>query len=97
MLDEGHHIADVARDSLEVEGDITLVSLQAQLDNLSRFVTQYLQQFRPVKPPKLADSARLQKHLDAMSDVYRDVAMYTQALLPAGGTGAAGRKTVLSD
>ncbi|MBT0350088.1 ATP-dependent DNA helicase DinG [Morganella morganii subsp. morganii] len=82
VLDEGHHIADVARDSLEVEGDITLVSLQAQLDNLSRFVTQYLQQFRPLKPPKLADSARLQKHLDAMSDVYRDMAMYTQALLP---------------
>ncbi|GAA0326270.1 ATP-dependent DNA helicase DinG [Morganella psychrotolerans] len=86
VLDEGHHIADVARDTLEVEGDITLTSLQAQLDNLAKFVTQYIQQFRPVKPPKLADSARLQKHLEVMLDTYRDVAMYTQALLPERAT-----------
>lgn len=62
VLDEGHHIADVARDSLEVEGNITLTHLTAQLDNFVRHVEYYLSQYRPVKPPKLAKANHLTQH-----------------------------------
>ena len=55
-IDEGHHIPDVARDALEVEGEITLSALNMQLDNMARHVSQYLVQFIPVKPTQISRS-----------------------------------------
>ncbi|HEJ9439712.1 TPA: ATP-dependent DNA helicase DinG [Proteus mirabilis] len=82
VLDEGHHIPDVARDALEVEGEITLSALNMQLDNITRHVSQYLAQFIPVKPPKLADPIRFDAHIAKMRDAYQDVEHFTRALLP---------------
>ncbi|HHJ1175402.1 TPA: ATP-dependent DNA helicase DinG [Proteus mirabilis] len=82
VLDEGHHIPDVARDALEVEGEITLSALNIQLDNMTRHVSQYLAQFIPVKPPKLADPIRFDAHIAKMREAYQDVEHFTRALLP---------------
>ncbi|MDF7241263.1 ATP-dependent DNA helicase DinG [Proteus mirabilis] len=82
VLDEGHHIPDVARDVLEVEGEITLSALNMQLDNMTRHVSQYLAQFIPVKPPKLADPIRFDAHIAKMREAYQDVEHFTRALLP---------------
>ncbi|HIE0404925.1 TPA: ATP-dependent DNA helicase DinG [Proteus mirabilis] len=82
VLDEGHHITDVARDALEVEGEITLSALNMQLDNMTRHVSQYLAQFIPVKPPKLADPIRFDAHIAKMREAYQDVEHFTRALLP---------------
>ncbi|HDU8637769.1 TPA: ATP-dependent DNA helicase DinG [Proteus mirabilis] len=82
VLDEGHHIPDVARDALEVEGEITLSALNMQLDNMTRHVSQYLAQFIPVKPPKLADPIRFDAHIAKMREAYQDVEHFTRALLP---------------
>ncbi|MBC8951839.1 ATP-dependent DNA helicase DinG [Xenorhabdus sp. PB62.4] len=85
VLDEGHHIPDVARDSLEVEGEITLFQLNGQLDSFIRHVEQYLIQFRPTKPPALANVTRLQTHCEAIREHFKELAMITQALLPERG------------
>lgn len=82
VLDEGHHIPDVARDALEVEGEVTLSALNMQLDNITRHVSQYLAQFIPVKPPKLADPIRFDAHIAKMREAYQDVEHFTRALLP---------------
>ncbi|HEK0459937.1 TPA: ATP-dependent DNA helicase DinG [Proteus mirabilis] len=82
VLDEGHHIPDVARDALEVEGEITLSALNMQLDNMTRHVSQYLAQFIPVKPPKLADPIRFDAHIAKMREAYQDVEHFTRELLP---------------
>lgn len=82
VLDEGHHIPDVARDALEVEGEITLVSLNNQLDNITRHVSQYLAQFVPVRPPKLADPIRFDAHIAKLREAYQEVDTFTRALLP---------------
>ncbi|MEQ4923806.1 ATP-dependent DNA helicase DinG [Proteus hauseri] len=82
VLDEGHHIPDVARDALEVEGEITLLSLNSQLDNITRHVSQYLAQFVPVKPPKLADPIRFDAHIAKLRETYQEVDTFTRALLP---------------
>lgn len=82
VLDEGHHIPDVARDALEVEGEITLSALNMQLDNMTRHVSQYLAQFIPVKPPKLADPIRFDAHIAKMREAYQNVEHFTRALLP---------------
>lgn len=82
VLDEGHHVPDVARDALEVEGEITLVQLTAQVDNFIYHVGQYVAQFRPAKPPKLANPERLQQHAEKLRAAFRDFSLLTQALLP---------------
>lgn len=85
VLDEGHHIPDVARDALEVEGDITFSVLNQQLDNMTKHVGQYLAQFVPVRPPKLADPLRFEAHIQKMRDAYQDVDQLTRTLLPERG------------
>lgn len=82
VLDEGHHIPDVARDALEVEGEITLVQLTAQVDNFIHHVGQYVAQFRPAKPPKLANPDKLQQHAEKLRDCFRDFSLLANGLLP---------------
>ncbi|EPL9570397.1 ATP-dependent DNA helicase DinG [Providencia rettgeri] len=82
VLDEGHHVPDVARDALEVEGEITLVQLNAQVDNFMSHVGQYLAQFRPAKPPKLANPEKLQLHAEKLRETFRDFSLLANAVLP---------------
>lgn len=66
VLDEGHHLPDVARDTLEISGEITALSANLQLDMLVRQVEQCMSQYRPKNPPGLANSARLNHHCEAL-------------------------------
>lgn len=47
VLDEGHHLPDVARDALEIEGEITAVFANLQLDMIARLVDQCMVQYLP--------------------------------------------------
>ncbi|KLU16792.1 MULTISPECIES: ATP-dependent DNA helicase DinG [Xenorhabdus] len=85
VLDEGHHIPEVARDALEVEGEITLFQFNGQLDTFIHHVEQYLVQFRPTKPPALANIPRLQTHCATIRECFKELAEITQALLPSRG------------
>ncbi|MFW8423624.1 ATP-dependent DNA helicase DinG, partial [Klebsiella pneumoniae] len=40
VLDEGHHLPEVARDALEIDGEITALSTNLQLDMIVRQVEQ---------------------------------------------------------
>lgn len=51
VLDEGHHIPDIARDSFEVHAEITQPLLLNQLENYYRLIEQTTAQFKPVDPP----------------------------------------------
>lgn len=82
VLDEGHHIADVVRDTLKVEVNITLAHLTAQLDNFVRYVEHYLSRYRPIKPRKLARSHHLTEYRQKLIDCYSEVMAITQRLLP---------------
>lgn len=82
VLDEGHHLPDVARDALEIEGEITAVFANLQLDMIARLVDQCMVQYRPKNPPKLANPERLQDHCEQMRELILDVEQQVNQLLP---------------
>ncbi|MGM3174285.1 ATP-dependent DNA helicase DinG [Dickeya lacustris] len=59
VLDEGHHVPDVARDALEMSGEVSVNAVQYQLDNLIQQVGFCLAQFPPKSPPRLMQPDRL--------------------------------------
>ncbi|PIJ48694.1 ATP-dependent DNA helicase DinG [Erwinia sp. OLTSP20] len=85
VIDEGHHLPDVARDALEMSGEITPGWSTLQLDLFQRLVALCMTQFRPVSPPGLADSARLAQHCDEMRDHLQSLAHMLALWLPAEG------------
>lgn len=66
VLDEGHHVPDVARDSLEMAGDITPAYVKTQMDSLIQLVATCLAQFPPKSPPRLTNPERLTAHIEEM-------------------------------
>ncbi|WP_315707788.1 ATP-dependent DNA helicase DinG [Brenneria uluponensis] len=62
VLDEGHHVPDVARDALEVSADITHSVTQYQLEQLVQQMGICMAQFAPKSPPRLANAERLLAH-----------------------------------
>ena len=83
VLDEGHHIAYAARETLEVEANISLPSLTVLLDNFLPYVEQYLRQYCPIKPPRLAQANHLTRHRQKLINCFSEVMAITQHLLPA--------------
>ncbi|MGG2142043.1 ATP-dependent DNA helicase DinG [Symbiopectobacterium sp. RP] len=66
VLDEGHHVPDVARDSLEMAGDITPAYVKAQMDSVIQLVATCMAQFPPKSPPRLTNPERLTVHIEEM-------------------------------
>ncbi|MFD1802923.1 ATP-dependent DNA helicase DinG [Mixta tenebrionis] len=64
VLDEGHHLPEVARDALETSADISPAFNQLQLDLFVRLVETCLTHFRPKSPPPLANIERLKSCCD---------------------------------
>jgi ATP-dependent DNA helicase DinG len=64
VLDEGHHLPEVARDALETSADISPGFTHLQLDLFVRLVETCMAQFRPKTPPPLANVERLKIHCD---------------------------------
>ncbi|MBP2170489.1 ATP-dependent DNA helicase DinG [Erwinia toletana] len=68
VLDEGHHLPEVARDALEMSAEITPGWTSVQLDLFVRLVELCMAQFRPKTPPPLANIERLKGHCEEMRE-----------------------------
>ncbi|MGE9550669.1 ATP-dependent DNA helicase DinG [Erwinia amylovora] len=84
VLDEGHHLPDVARDALEMSGDITPGWSSIQLDLFGKLVEQCMAQFRPKRPPALSNPERLKAHCDEVREQLQQLAQILAQLLPPG-------------
>jgi len=84
VLDEGHHLPDVARDALEMSGDITPAWSTLQLDLFCRLVEQCMAQFRPKKPPHLGNPERLKAHCEEVREQLQQLSQILVQLLPPG-------------
>jgi len=82
VLDEGHHLPEVARDALEMSGDITPAWSTLQLDLFCRLVEQCMAQFRPKKPPHLSNPERLKAHCEEMHEQLQQLSHILLQLLP---------------
>jgi len=83
VLDEGHHLPDVARDALQVSAEITAVAVNLQLDMIARHVDQCMTQFRPKNPPPLANAERLKNHCEELRELMVMVEQHINVYLPA--------------
>lgn len=69
VLDEGHHLPDVARDALEMSAEITAPWFRLQLDLFCKLVATCLEQFRPKTTPPLATPERLNAHCEELYEL----------------------------
>lgn len=84
VLDEGHHIPDVARDALEMAGDVTPAFVKAQLEQVVQLVGLCMAQFPPKSPPRLTNPERLAAHCDELLEQTRGFADLCSPLLAGG-------------
>ena len=87
VLDEGHHLADVARDALEMSAEITAGYSHLQLDLFSKLVETCMAQFRPKSPPPLARSDRLVLHCEEVNALLKEFNSHIALWLPDGQAG----------
>jgi len=83
VLDEGHHLPDVARDALECFGEITSGFISHQLDVFTRLTEQVLVQFKPAKPPRLSQGERLKNHCEEIRRLTLLFEQHALSFLPA--------------
>jgi ATP-dependent DNA helicase DinG len=82
VLDEGHHLPDVARDALEMSGEITPGWTTLQLDLFCRLVEQCMAQFQPKRPPGLSSPERLKAHCEEVREQLQQLSHILAQLLP---------------
>ncbi|QUG76549.1 ATP-dependent DNA helicase DinG [Erwinia sp. E602] len=85
VLDEGHHLPEVARDALEMSGEITPGWNTLQLDLFCRLVEQCMAQFRPKRPPPLASPERLKGHCEEVREQLQMLSQILGLWLPPEG------------
>ncbi|MDC9819480.1 MULTISPECIES: ATP-dependent DNA helicase DinG [Pectobacterium] len=85
VLDEGHHIPDVARDTLEMSGDIHPAYMMAQMEQLVQLIGQCMAQFAPKSPPRLANSERLTSHCEEIRECVLSFSQMCALFLPHDG------------
>lgn len=84
VLDEGHHLPDVARDALEMSAEITPGWFRLQLDLFSKLVATCMEQFRPKTTPPLAIPERLTDHCDELHEHIAAMNNILSLYMPAG-------------
>ncbi|QCR36660.1 ATP-dependent DNA helicase DinG [Nissabacter sp. SGAir0207] len=82
VLDEGHHLPEVARDALEMEAEIGAVATNFQLDNLWRQMEVCISHFPPKSPPPLANLERLKNHCEETRELLAQVERQLSGWLP---------------
>ncbi|QCT20656.1 ATP-dependent DNA helicase DinG [Jejubacter calystegiae] len=87
VLDEGHHLPDVARDALETSAEITPGWLRLQLDLFSKLIATSLEQFRPKSIPPLATPERLNNHCEELDELATTLAGIFGLYLPGENEG----------
>lgn len=83
MLDEGHHLPDVARDALEMSAEITAPWFRLQLDLFCKLVATCMEQFRPKTTPPLAVPERLSEHCEEVYGLIASLNNILDLYLPA--------------
>ncbi|MDU5836827.1 MAG: ATP-dependent DNA helicase DinG [Pantoea sp.] len=83
VLDEGHHLPEVARDALEMSADITPGWSSLQLDLFVRLVEGIMTQMRPKSPPPLSNPERLKAHCEELRELLTTLSQALNPLLPA--------------
>ncbi|CZY42732.1 ATP-dependent DNA helicase DinG [Enterobacter ludwigii] len=83
VLDEGHHLPDVARDALEMSAEITAPWFRLQLDLFCKLVATCMEQFRPKTIPPLAVAERLSEHCEAVYSLIASLNNILNLYLPA--------------
>ncbi|MTH47681.1 ATP-dependent DNA helicase DinG [Intestinirhabdus alba] len=84
VLDEGHHLPDVARDALEMSAEITAPWYRLQLDLFVKLVATCMEQFRPKTTPPLALPERLNAHCEELYELIASLNTLLNLLMPAG-------------
>lgn len=83
VLDEGHHLPDVARDALEMSAEITAPWFRLQLDLFCKLVATCMEQFRPKTTPPLAVPERLSEHCEEVYTLIASLNNILNLYLPA--------------
>lgn len=83
VLDEGHHLPDVARDALEMSAEITASWYRLQLDLFSKLVATSMEQFRPKTTPPLANPERLNAHCEEVYELIASLNAILNLYMPA--------------
>ncbi|WPO94162.1 ATP-dependent DNA helicase DinG [Buttiauxella sp. HR94] len=84
VLDEGHHLPDVARDALEMSAEITAPWYRLQLDLFTKLVATCMEQFRPKTTPPLALPERLNAHCEELYELIASLNSILGLYMPAG-------------
>ncbi|WP_417642160.1 ATP-dependent DNA helicase DinG [Enterobacter kobei] len=84
VLDEGHHLPDVARDALEMSAEISAPWYRLQLDLFSKLVATCMEQFRPKTTPPLATPERLNTHCEELYELIASLNNILNLYMPTG-------------
>lgn len=84
VLDEGHHLPDVARDALEMSAEITAPWYRLQLDLFTKLVATCMEQFRPKTIPPLAIPERLNAHCEELYELIASLNNILNLYMPTG-------------
>jgi len=84
VLDEGHHLPDVARDALEMSAEISAPWYRLQLDLFTKLVSTCMEQFRPKTTPPLATPERLNAHCEELYELIASLNNILNLYMPAG-------------
>lgn len=74
VIDEGHHLPEVARDALEMSADITPAVTGLQLDLFMKLVATLRSHFTFKSPPALINTERLAEHCGIIQQLIQEVA-----------------------
>lgn len=84
VLDEGHHLPEVARDALEMSAEISAPWYRLQLDLFCKLVATCMDQFRPKTTPPLAGPERLNAHCEELYELIASLNNILNLYMPAG-------------
>ncbi|MBS0892547.1 ATP-dependent DNA helicase DinG [Tatumella sp. JGM130] len=85
VIDEGHHLPDVARDALEMSSDISPAGTGLQLDLFTKLIETLRSWFTFKSPPPLANPQRLGEHCATVQQLIVELVAGISPLLPEQG------------
>lgn len=88
VVDEGHHLPEVARDALEMSSDITPAVSNLQFDLFIKLVTSLREHFTFKSPPALVNPERLTEHCAITQQLIQELTASFFPLLPDDSEGA---------
>lgn len=97
VMDEGHHLPDVARDALEMSSDISPAGAGLQLDLFAKLVETLRSWFTFKSPPPLANPQRLTEHCAIVRQLIQELVADMLPLLPEQGESACEYRYVLGE